>query len=64
MSLVISEELIEASGLSEPELLLEIVMMLFQQKKLASAKQHTWLDCTRSPSSVRWQPGEFVFIMT
>ncbi|MCT7969268.1 UPF0175 family protein [Laspinema sp. D1] len=38
MSLVISEELVEASGLSEPELLLEIVMMLFQQNKISLGK--------------------------
>lgn len=34
MSLVISNELLKASGLSENELLLEIVIMLFQQEKL------------------------------
>jgi predicted HTH domain antitoxin len=38
MSLVVSEEILRASGLSEPELLLEIVVMLFQQEKLTLAK--------------------------
>lgn len=34
MSLIIFNELLKASGLSENELLLEIVIMLFQQEKL------------------------------
>ncbi|XGV94613.1 MAG: UPF0175 family protein [Leptolyngbya sp. BL-A-14] len=34
MSLVVSDEILRASGLSEDELLLEIVLMLFQQERL------------------------------
>lgn len=33
--MLVSDEIIQASGLSEQELLLEIVMMLFQKTKLA-----------------------------
>lgn len=38
MSLVISDEVIKASGLSENQLLLEIVIMLFQQEKISLGK--------------------------
>lgn len=38
MSLVISEEILKASGLSSGELLLEIVIMLFQQEKISIGK--------------------------
>ncbi|MEM1292981.1 MAG: UPF0175 family protein [Cyanobacteria bacterium P01_H01_bin.162] len=38
MSLVISDELIRASGLSEADLLLEIIILLFQQEKLSLGK--------------------------
>jgi predicted HTH domain antitoxin len=38
MSLVISDEIIRASGLSESELLLEIVILLFQQDKISLGK--------------------------
>lgn len=38
MSLVISDEVVKASGLSEPELMLEIVIMLFQQDKISLGK--------------------------
>ncbi|MEA5519825.1 UPF0175 family protein [Limnoraphis robusta] len=38
MSLVISDEIVKASGLSESELLLEIVLMLFQQEKISLGK--------------------------
>lgn len=34
MSLVIADEILKASGLSESELLLEIVIMLFEKEKL------------------------------
>jgi hypothetical protein len=37
MSLVISQEVIKASGLSEDELLKEIVIMLFQQDKISGS---------------------------
>lgn len=38
MSLVISDEVIKASGLSENQFLLEIVIMLFQQEKISLGK--------------------------
>jgi len=38
MSLVVSDELVKASGLSESELMLEIVIMLFQQDKISLGK--------------------------
>ncbi len=38
MSLIVSDEILRASGLSEHELLLEIVLMLFQQEKLTLAR--------------------------
>ena len=38
MSLVISDEILRASGLSEADLLLEIVILLFQQDKISLGK--------------------------
>lgn len=38
MSLVISDDLVRASGLSENELFLEIVLMLFRQDKISLGK--------------------------
>ena len=38
MSLVISEEVVKASGLSAEELLLEIILLLFKQDKLSLGK--------------------------
>lgn len=38
MSLLISDELIQASGLSEAELLQELVLLLFQREKLTLGK--------------------------
>jgi len=38
MSLVISEDLVRASGFSENELFLEIVLMLFRQDKISLGK--------------------------
>jgi predicted HTH domain antitoxin len=38
MSLVIADEILKASGLSESELLLEIVIMLFEKEKLTLGK--------------------------
>ncbi|MGL5792934.1 MAG: UPF0175 family protein, partial [Waterburya sp.] len=38
MSLVISDDMVKASGLSEQELLLEIVLMLFCQDKISLGK--------------------------
>ena len=38
MSLVISGEILESSGLSETEFMLEIAIMLFQQEKISIGK--------------------------
>ena len=38
MSLTLSDEILEASGLSEPDLTLEIIVMLFQQKRISIGK--------------------------
>lgn len=38
MSLVISDDLVRASGFSEGELFLEIVLMLFRQDKISLGK--------------------------
>jgi len=38
MSLVISDALVQASGLTENELFLEIVLLLFQQDRLSLGK--------------------------
>ena len=38
MSLVISDDILRASGLSERKLLLEIVLMLFRQDKISLGK--------------------------
>ncbi|HIK16011.1 MAG TPA: UPF0175 family protein [Leptolyngbyaceae cyanobacterium M33_DOE_097] len=38
MSLIISDELVQASGLSEAELLQELVLLLFQREKLTLGK--------------------------
>jgi predicted HTH domain antitoxin len=47
MSLVISDELVRASGLSEAELLQELVLMLFQQEKLTLGKASHILGITQ-----------------
>lgn len=38
MSLVISDDILRASGLSEADFLLEIIVLLFQQEKLSLGK--------------------------
>jgi predicted HTH domain antitoxin len=38
MSLIISEEIVKASGLSEQELTLELIILLFQQQKISIGK--------------------------
>ena len=38
MGLLIADELVRASGLSEQELFLEVVLMLFQQEKISLGK--------------------------
>ncbi|NMF86716.1 UPF0175 family protein [Nodosilinea sp. P-1105] len=47
MSLVISDELLKASGLKEDELFLEIVLLLFQQEKLSLGKAAELLDMSQ-----------------
>ncbi len=47
MSLLISDEIVQASGFSEHELLLEIVIMLFQQDKISLGKASELLGMHR-----------------
>ncbi len=35
MSLIISDEVVKASGMSEEELFLEVILLLFQQEKIS-----------------------------
>lgn len=51
MSLVISEEIVKASGLSEQELIFELVLLLFQQEKISLGKAAELLNI----SQVRFQ---------
>lgn len=51
MSLVISDEIIQASGLTENELLLELILLLFQQDKLSLGKAAELLNI----SQIRFQ---------
>ena len=51
MSLVISDEIIQASGLTENELLLELILLLFQQDKLSLGKATELLNI----SQIRFQ---------
>lgn len=47
MSLLISDELIKASGLSEAELLQELILMLFQRERLTLGKAAHILGVTQ-----------------
>jgi len=47
MSLVISDDIVKASGFSESELLLEIEIMLFQQDKISLGKASELLGMHR-----------------
>lgn len=51
MSLVISEDIVKASGLSEQELIIELVFLLFQQEKISLGKAAELLTI----SQVRFQ---------
>jgi predicted HTH domain antitoxin len=47
MSLVISDDLVRASGLSEREFFLEIVLMLFRQDKISLGKASELMEMHR-----------------
>jgi predicted HTH domain antitoxin len=47
MSLVLSDDIIKASGLSEDELLLEVVLLLFRQDKISLGKASELLGIHR-----------------
>ncbi|MDX2217298.1 MAG: UPF0175 family protein [Oculatellaceae cyanobacterium bins.114] len=47
MSLIISNELVQASGLSESELLQELVLLLFQQEKITLGSASRFLGMTQ-----------------
>jgi len=51
MSLVVSDEIMQASGLTENELLLEIILLLFQQEKLSLGRAAELLNM----SQIRFQ---------
>ena len=51
MSLVISDDIVQASGLTENELFLEIIVLLFQQEKLSLGRAAELLNL----SQVRFQ---------
>lgn len=51
MSLVISDDVLTASGLKEEELFLEVILLLFQQDRLSLGKAAELLDM----SQVRFQ---------
>ncbi|MBO1347136.1 MAG: UPF0175 family protein [Hormoscilla sp. GUM202] len=51
MSLIISDEIVKASGLSEDELFLEIVLLLFKQDKISLGKAAELLNM----SQIRFQ---------
>lgn len=51
MSLIIFDEIVKASGLSEDELFLEIVLLLFQQDKISLGKAPELLNM----SQIRFQ---------
>jgi predicted HTH domain antitoxin len=51
MSIVISEDIVRASGLSEQELIIELVLLLFQQEKISLGKAAELLNI----SQVRFQ---------
>jgi predicted HTH domain antitoxin len=47
MSLVISDDIVKASGLSETDLLQELIVLLFQQEKLSLGKASELLGMTQ-----------------
>lgn len=47
MSLLVADDSVRASGLSEPEFLLEIVIMLFQKNRISSGKASDLLPIHR-----------------
>ena len=51
MSLTISDDIVRASGLSESDLLLELIVLLFQQEKLSLGKASELLGM----SQIRFQ---------
>lgn len=44
MNITIPNDILEASGLTEAQLKLEIALMLYQQNKISSGKVRAWLD--------------------
>lgn len=51
MSLVISDEIVKASGFSEEELLLEVVLLLFKEERISLGKAAELLNI----SQIRFQ---------
>ncbi|WP_421657344.1 UPF0175 family protein [Leptothermofonsia sp. ETS-13] len=63
MSLVISDDLVRASGFSENELFLEIVLMLFRQDKISLGKASELVGLHRMQFQNCWQIEISVSIM-
>ena len=47
MSLVISDEIVRASGLTEEEFLVEVVLLLFKEEKISLGKAAELLNMTQ-----------------
>lgn len=47
MSLVISDEIMKASGMSEDTLLIEVILLLFQQEKIGLGKAAELLNISQ-----------------
>ncbi|MFB2836262.1 UPF0175 family protein [Floridanema evergladense] len=47
MSLIISDDIVKASGLSEDKLLIEVILMLFQQEKISLGKAAELLNISQ-----------------
>lgn len=47
MSLIISDEIVKASGMSKDALLLEVILLLFQQEKISLGKAAELLNISQ-----------------
>jgi hypothetical protein len=62
MTIVIPDEIFQATRLTEDELKQELAVILFQRDKLTLAKPAAFQECTGSSSSTFWQAGRSRFI--
>ena len=61
MSLIISDDIVKASGLSEEELLLEIVLMLFRQDKISLGKASELMGMHRMQFRSSASPTRYLY---